>query len=326
MDFFGLDLTSTTGDDSGTTFDQNDILNAFSEDIILEEPTTASTESVTLIQQSEVHQSEVKHQPINLLDAANLAAQAAAASSFAAISCSVQVPKIPEPFYDVPAQKVKKAFKAPCGRKSKGTLKRKVVGGGDNFESDISRNRKIMEFRKREEYERFGKTNQNQQNRNLKTRGNDTYVLGHNVHPSHVPSSASRRMCQVIGAMGNWDRYGVFFTKVPDIIKALKHTCEQEIKENGFCTQQNSESFLRATIQRSLCTEGKRDDYIFTCLSRYILQEKYTSTDSMSYKTIQSLCGSICKYNARIDKEFPDISYSKAGSSRVSNTLFNVMK
>ena len=109
MDFFGLDLTSTTGDDSGTTFDQNDILNAFSEDIILEEPTTASTESVTLIHHSEVHQ----HQPINLLDAANLAAQAAAASSFAAISCSVQVPKIPEPFNDVPVQKVKKAFKAP---------------------------------------------------------------------------------------------------------------------------------------------------------------------------------------------------------------------
>ena len=320
MEFFGLDLAQTTGD---SVYDQNDIMNAFSDDIILEEPTTVSTESVKLID------CQLQQKSVNLVDAARMAAEAAAASSFAAIACSVQVPKMPEPFLDVPikkVQKVQKAFKAPCGRTSKGTLKRKVIGDGDNFVSDISKTRRLMEFRKREEYERFGGSSQKQQNRNLKTRGNDTYVLGHNVHPSHVPSSASRRMCQVIGAMGNWDRYGVFFTKVPDIIKALKFTCEQEMKENGFCNQQNSESFLRATIQRSLCTEGKRNDYIFTCISRYILQEKYTNTDSMSYKTIQSLCGSICKYNTRIEKEFPDISYSKAGSSRVSNTLFNVMK
>jgi len=101
MDLFGLDLTQTTGD---SVYDQNDIINAFSDDIILEEPT---------------------------------------ASSFAAIACSVQVPKIPEPFPDVPikkvqkVQKVQKAFKAQYGRTSKGTLKRKVIGDGDNFVSDI---------------------------------------------------------------------------------------------------------------------------------------------------------------------------------------------
>ena len=139
MEFFGLDLAQTTGD---SVYDQNDIMNAFSDDIILEEPT------VKLID------CQLEQKTVNLVDAARMAAEAAAASSFAAIACSIQVPKIPEPFPDVPikkvqtVQKVKKAFKAPCGRTSKGTLKRKVIGDGDNFISDISKTRSLMEFRK----------------------------------------------------------------------------------------------------------------------------------------------------------------------------------
>ena len=93
MEFFGLDLAQTTGD---SVYDQNDIMNAFSDDIILEEPTTVSTESVKLID------CQLQQKTVNLVDAARMAAEAAAASSFAAIACSVQVPKIPEPFLDVP--------------------------------------------------------------------------------------------------------------------------------------------------------------------------------------------------------------------------------
>lgn len=48
----------------------------------------------------------------------------------------------------------------------------------------------------------------------------------------------------------------------------------------------------------------------FVHLSKYILQEKYACTDYMKYITIQSLCGSICKYNARISSDFKELSYS----------------
>ncbi len=322
MDFFGLDSIQNTGAEdlpSAFSFDQNDIANAFSQDV------PDMFDSVTLIEPKST---------VNFMDAARMAAEAAAVSSFAAISASVPVPKIPELFTDVPAlpasapiEKKVRVSKTVYGRKSKGTLKRKVIGDGTEFVSDISKTRRVMEFRKREECERFGdRSFQNQPNRKLKTRGHDTYVLGYNVHPSRVPSSASRRLCQVICAMGNWDRYGVFFTKIPDIIKSLKHLCEQEMRDNGLSVMEEVGSFLRATVQRSLCTEGKKEDYVFCPIARYILQEKYTSSASMSYKTIQSLCGSICKYNARIGSEFSELSYSKIGSSRVSNTLFNITK
>jgi len=209
-----------------------------------------------------------------------------------------------------------KTVKPVISKISKGTLKRKVTGNGE-FVSELSKKRKTME-------DVGVPLRITSVPRKLKVLGSETYVLGLNVSNRDVPSSAARRLCQIICAMGDWEKYSRFFDKVPAIISTLRNQCVQEMNDNGLDVETNGD-FLRATVQRALCTEGRPDDYMFSPLSRYILQDKYV-TSGMTYTIIQSLCGSICKYNKRIGVEFPELSYSKIGGSRVSNTVFHVKK
>lgn len=208
-------------------------------------------------------------------------------------------------------------------KESRGTLKRKVVGTGSVFNSKVlSRVGDDNEFSNNEE---------NNRNKRYKKKicTSSTFRLGTACY-TMVPSSAGRRLCQVICALGNWDIYAMFFCNYSDTFNSLRILCDNDMVENGIETKKGFGgntycTFLRATVQRALCTQGKGEDGEFVPLARYILQEKYENSNSMNYDKIQSLLGAICKENKKIRNEFCLFEYSKIGPSRVALGVFNIL-
>jgi len=204
-------------------------------------------------------------------------------------------------------------------KESRGTLKRKVVGQGSFCETKISR--EIYCMNNDYDYDRVDSPRRNKRYKKKVCKG--TYNPG-TAHSTLIPSSAGRRLCQVICALANWNGYSLFFSQVPAIFQRLREICENDMKENNIESSTGYFTLLRATIQRALCTEGKEDDYMFIPLAKYILQEKYEGTHSMTYDKIQSLCGGLCKANKTIKKEFASFNYGKIGPSKVALSVFNV--
>ena len=208
-------------------------------------------------------------------------------------------------------------------KESRGSLKRKVIGTGSVFISKVlSRVGDDNEFSNNEE---------NNRNKRYKKKicTSSTFRLGTACY-TMVPSSAGRRLCQVICALGNWDIYAMFFCNYSDTFNSLRILCDNDMVENGIETKKGFGgntycTFLRATVQRALCTQGKGEDGEFVPLARYILQEKYDNSNSMNYDKIQSLLGAICKENKKIRNEFCLFEYSKIGPSRVALGVFNIL-
>ena len=203
-------------------------------------------------------------------------------------------------------------------KESRGTLKRKVVG---TIKPHVPTKLSLIV----KEYS----SNENDERRNKRYKKKvctpGTFLLGTTSY-AMIPSSAQRRLCQVICAVGSWNLYSIYFNKITDKFNSLRELCDRDMVENGIETKKGYYTCLRATIQRALCTQGKGEDGMFVEIARYILQEKFVDSNSMNYDKIQSLLGAICKQNKKINTEFSILNYSKIGPSRVALGVFNIFQ
>ena len=212
-------------------------------------------------------------------------------------------------------------------KESRGSLKRKVIGNGSFFETKLSKVLGEYDENDEEEEECHWKINSNKRYRKKICKSN-AFTLG-TVSHSMIPSSAGRRLCQVICALGNWNMYSMYFSKIPLVFDCLRDICKKDMKENGIESKKLNGfdyfTILRASLQQALCTDKKGEDYIFLVLSRYILQDKFVDSSSMNYSKLQSLLGAVSKSNKVIRKEFQTFDYVKVGPSKVALGAFNIL-
>lgn len=214
------------------------------------------------------------------------------------------------------------SIKKKCGSKlSRGTLKRKVTGDGVFVPTKLSvRKRNMAEV-----------LNYNPSDKSVgnKKRLVNAFTLG-NVSSDMVPSSEGRRLLQVIHCICR-DGGSVysFFDRVPEIVASLRALGLKDVEDNDVQNYHSEfgkyDTFLRATFKNALCTVGKSEDYEFIPFVKYILQEKYNGTETMTASRLQALLGQICKENNTISREFPRFSYRKLGASKVSNVAFDLL-
>ena len=214
----------------------------------------------------------------------------------------------------------KKSLKKPgLSKVSRGTLGRKVTGNGICSKTKLS-------IRRRNIADVINYTPSNKRKRMV-----NAFTLG--SYPSDmVPSSEGRRLLQVIHCISR-DGGSVynFFDTIPEKVQSLREVALKDVVENDVnvltspistCTY---DTFLRATFKNALCTVGKSEDYEFLPFVKYILQEKYESTGTMTATRLQALLGQICKENNTITREFPRFSFRKLGASKVSNVAFDIL-
>lgn len=212
--------------------------------------------------------------------------------------------------------------KKKCGSKlSRGTLKRKVTGDGVFVPTKLSaRKRNMTEVLNYKPSEKSVEK---------KKRLVSAFTLG-NVSSDMVPSSEGRRLLQVIHCISR-DGGSVynFFDRVPEIVASLRALGLKDVEDNDVQNYHSEfgkyDTFLRATFKNALCTVGKSEDYEFIPFVKYILQEKYKGTETMTATRLQALLGQICKENNTIAREFPRFAYRKLGASKVSNVAFDLL-